>query len=610
MSVHEFQEQEYSKKIDFKIWKKVFRYVFSYKKLVATLIFFMFSVALADAIFPQMTQRAIDDFIVPQQMDGIETFIFQFILLILWQATNIFIFIATAGKIEMNLAYDIREEAFLKLQKLSFSYYDRTPNGWIMARMTSDIRRLGEIISWGLVDIIWGLSLMVIIAVFMVIYNWQLALITLAVVPLLALISIYFQKKILEAYRQVRKINSKITGAFSEGISGAVTTKVLVGEEKHLQEFQSITGDMRRNSIRAITFSALFLPIVLTLSSVSMALVVWSGGNRVIAETLTYGTLVLFISYATQYFEPIREVARVIAELQQAQASAERVMSLVNEELDVFDSETVLEKYGTLLDPKRENWEPLEGHIDFKQVTFRYKNGETVLENFDLQVKAGESIALVGETGSGKSTIVNLICRFYEPTEGEICIDGSNYKDRSLSWLHENIGYVLQSPHLFSGTIEENIRFGKLDASMDEIIHAAKLVNAHDFIERFPLGYQTQVGEGGGKLSTGEKQLISFARAVIANPKIFVLDEATSSIDTETEKKIQDAISKVLKGRTSFVIAHRLSTIVNSDRILVIDKGEVIEEGTHDTLMSVKGHYYQLFTNQYKENKLRAMMSD
>ncbi|HBH11955.1 MAG: Lipid A export ATP-binding/permease protein MsbA [Clostridiales bacterium 38_11] len=607
MSDYEFQEQDYSKKIDMKIWKKIFKYLIRYKKLVIILIFFMINLALADAIFPQMTQRAIDDFIVPGNIEGLESFILKFCLLIIWQSINIFIFISTAGKIEMNLTYDIREEAFDKLQKLSFSYYDRTPTGWIMARMTSDTRRLGEIISWGIVDIVWGFSLMIIIAGFMIAYNLRLALLTLSVVPVLAILSIYFQKKILEAYRVVRKINSKITGSFSEGISGAITTKVLVGEEKHLNEFKEITSDMKRSSIRAVIFSALFLPIVLTLSSVAIGLVVWSGGNSVIQGVITYGTLVLFISYATQYFEPIREVARVIAEFQQAQAAAERVISLIDEEMDIYDTIEVQEKYGTILEPKKFNWEELKGDIDFKNVSFRYKNGEEVLKSFNLSVKQGQSIALVGETGSGKSTIVNLICRFYEPTEGLIEIDGVDYRKRSIAWLHENIGYVLQAPHLFSGTIEDNIRYGKLDATAAEIIEAARLVNAHEFIMKFPESYQTQVGEGGGKLSTGEKQLISFARAIISDPRIFVLDEATSSIDTQTERMIQDAIEKVLQGRTSFVIAHRLSTIVNSDRILVIEKGEVVEEGTHDELMELKGHYHNLYTNQYRENAFKAL---
>jgi ATP-binding cassette subfamily B protein len=599
-----FEEKDYSKKLDIKIWKKMARYLLRYKKLTGLLFFFMVNVALADSIFPQMTRTIIDDYIVPGNFEGIGNFIFKFAILMVWQAINIFIFIAIAGKIEMNLTYDIREEAFEKLQLLSFSYYDKTPAGWIMARMTSDVRRLGEIISWGIVDIVWGMSFMIIIAAFMFVFNWKLALITMSVIPVMAVFSIYFQKKILGSYRIVRKINSKITGSFSEGISGAVTTKVLVGEEKNLEEFKSLTGEMRSSSIKAAVFSAVFLPIILTLSSISMGLIIWRGGMGAMEGTLTYGTLVLFISYATQYFEPIREIARVLAEFQQAQASAERVISLINEDPDITDGEEILKKYGTILNPRKENWEDLQGEISFKDVSFKYVEGEEVLKNFTVNIEKGEKIALVGETGSGKSTIVNLICRFYEPTAGIIEIDGTDYRERSLSWLHENIGYVLQSPHLFSGTIEDNIRYGKLEATMEEIIEAAKLVNAHEFIMKFPEGYSTEVGEGGGKLSTGEKQLISFARAIIAKPRIFVLDEATSSIDTHTEQKIQDAIEKVLEGRTSFMIAHRLSTIVNSDRIFVIEKGVVVEEGTHHDLMDMKGHYYKLYMNQFKENRL------
>jgi ATP-binding cassette subfamily B protein len=335
-----------------------------------------------------------------------------------------------------------------------------------------------------------------------------------------------------------------------------------------------------------------------------LALIIWKGGEGVVAGTVTYGVLVLFISYATQFFEPVREVARVLAQFQQAQASAERVLSLIDEKVDIEDDKSILEKYGDIHSPKKENWESIKGDISFDYVNFYYNKKEKILENFNLNVKQGETIALVGETGSGKSTIVNLICRFYEPVEGSIKIDGIDYKKRSINWLHENIGYVLQSPHLFSGTIKENLKYGRLDATDEEVVEAAKIVNAHEFIMELPNKYETQVGEGGGKLSTGEKQLISFGRAIIRNPSIFVLDEATSSIDTETERKIQSALEKILENRTSFIIAHRLYTIVNADRILVISKGKVIEEGNHNQLIKQKGHYYSLYNNQFKKENL------
>jgi len=501
----------------------------------------------------------------------------------------------------MSISYDIRKKGFKHLQELSFNYYDKTPVGWIMTRMTSDSTRLGEFISWGLVDMVWGVSLMFGIVVVMLFMNWKLALITLTVVPVLVMISLYFQKKILKAYRKVRKINSQITGAFSEGITGAKTTKTLVREEENLLEFQEVTTKMNRSSVRAAIFSSLYLPVVLTLGSIGTGLVLWRGGSGVLLGTISYGTLVAFISYTVQFFEPLRELSRVFAELQNAQASAERIFSMIDEKPEIQDTPEVIDEYGDISEPKKENWPEIDGNIHFKDVSFGYKDGEYVLDDFNLEVQAGETIALVGETGSGKSTIVNLACRFYEPTKGEVLIDGTDYRKRSLLWLHSNLGYVLQTPHLFSGTIKENVAYGCLEATDDQIIEAAKLVNAHDFVSQLENGYDSEVGEGGSLLSTGEKQLISFARAILTDPKIFVLDEATSSVDTETEQKIQDAIHKVLEDRTSFIIAHRLSTIRSADRILVVQKGKITEQGTHHELIKMKGYYYRLYSNQFME---------
>ncbi len=600
MSIYE--EQDYNKKIDFSLWKKLIKYLKPYKKLLILLGVVMVVVAAIDVTFPIMNEYAINNFVVPGNLDGLLEFAILYGILIIILAFGVWALIAIAGKVETSLPFDIRKEGFERLQKLSLSYYDKTPIGWMMARITSDTRRLGEVISWGLVDFIWGTAMMTGIAIVMLIKNWKLALITLSVVPILAVVSVYFQQKILKSFREVRKTNSKITGAFNEGITGAKTTKTLVREEENLKEFQVLTGKMRNSSIRAAIFSSLFLPIVLNLASIGTGLALWVGGNDVImGNNISYGTLVLFINYTTLFFEPVRQLARILAELQAAQASAERVMSMIETEPEIKDSEEVIKSFGTIYNPIKENWPPVKGDISFNNVTFAYKDGEKVLENFDLEVRSGETIALVGETGSGKSTIVNLACRFYEPTEGGILIDGIDYRERSLEWLHSNLGYVLQSPHLFSGTIKENIRYGYLEATEIEIIRAAKLVNAHNFISRLEKGYDTEVGEGGGKLSTGEKQLISFARAIVSNPSIFVLDEATSSIDTETEKLIQEAIDNVLKHRTSFIIAHRLSTIIAADRILVIQKGKIIEEGNHEYLLKQKGYYHRLYTNQFRK---------
>jgi len=508
------------------------------------------------------------------------------------------------------MTHRIRKIGFRRLQELSFSFYDKTPVGYLIARMTSDTQRLGDTIGWGFIDLMWGMGYVVMSAVTMFILNWKLALLVLSVIPMIAFVTMILQKKILKSYREVRKTNSKITGAFNEGIMGAKTTKTLVREEANCEEFVSLTSSMKHNSIRAALTSALLFPIVMSLGSFAIAYTLFKGGSDVFDPSLalSIGTLTAFVNYASSIFEPIVSVVRTFADLQNSQAAAERVINMIETEPEITDTDEVRARFGDNLNPDRSLWPDLRGDIEFENVSFRYKGGEKVLKNFDLKVKAGETIALVGETGSGKSTIVNLICRFYEPTEGRILIDGEDYKTRSQLWLQSHLGYVLQQPHLFSGTIRENIRYGRLDATDAEIEEAARLVDAEEFILRFEKGYDTDVGEGGSRLSTGQKQLISFARALIANPAIFVLDEATSSVDTETEQKIQRAIQTALKGRTSFIIAHRLSTIKNADRILVIVKGEVIESGTHKELILKRGYYYNLYANQFREEREQAML--
>ena len=470
-----------------------------------------------------------------------------------------------------------------------------------MSRMTSDTQRLGETIGWSLLDLAWGAVMIVASSVTMFLLNWKMTLIVLLVVPPLALVSWVFQQRILKAYRTVRKTNSKITGAFNEGIMGAKTTKTLVLEEKNAAEFTELTHEMKRSSVRAASLSAAFLPIVVALGSLATAYALWKGGQEVLIGGMTLGVLQVFINYTVQFFEPIRNIAGVFSEMQSAQAAAERVVTLLETEPDIVDTPEVEEKYGDNFHPKKENWPELKGEVEFRHVDFRYQEGEQVLTDFNLKINAGETVALVGPTGAGKSTVVNLICRFYEPTKGEILIDGVNYKERSQLWLQSSLGYVLQEPRLFSGTVRDNIRYGRLDASDEEVERAAQLVNAEGFILKMKKGYDTDVGEGGSRLSTGEKQLISFARAILADPKIFVLDEATSSVDTQTEQIIQQAIQKVLSGRTSFIIAHRLSTVRTADRILVIDDGKIQEMGTHQELIRKKGAYYKLYTNQFQE---------
>ncbi len=604
------EEQDFAaKKIDWAVWKRLYKYALQHKGLFFTVIVALIFVAAIDIAYPLFTSYAIDNFVVPKSITGLGRFAVLYGILILAQGSGVITFITCAGKLEMAIAYHIRQDAFLRLQELSFSFYDRTAVGYIMARMMSDISRLSDMIAWSLVDVLWSLLFSIGCIITMIVLSWKLALISLCVLPLLVFISIRLQKLMLKHQREARKLNSRITGAFNEGIMGAVTTKTLVREEANANEFNELTGKMKQASIKSALVSASFFPIIMSLGAIGTGLALTLGGQGVLAPETAFvgaisaGTLVAFISYCTQLFDPIQQLANILAEMLGSQASAERVITLMNTEPDVTDRNDILEKYGDILTPHTQNWEPITGNVSFDHVTFQYKSGERVLNDFSLDVKAGQTIALVGETGAGKSTIVNLLCRFYEPTEGSIRIDGTDYRERSQLWLQSSLGYVLQTPHLFSGTIMDNIRFGMPEASDEAVKEAARLVHAEPFILAQEKGYDTEIGESGARLSTGQKQLLSFARVVLKDPRIFVLDEATSSIDTETEQLIQHAITHILKDRTSFIVAHRLSTIRTADRILVIRNGKIQESGTHEELLAQRGYYYDLYTQQFCEDQ-------
>ncbi len=600
------EEQDFAaKKIDWNVWKRLYRYALQHKRLFVTVIVALFFVAVFDISYPLFTSYAVDHFVVPKTIDGLVPFAVLYAVAILLQGLGVITFIKSAGKLEMNISYAIRQDAFKRLQELSFSFYDRTAVGYIMARMVSDVSRLSEMIAWSLVDVLWSFLYAVGCIITMFALSWKLALISLCVIPPLAIVSIRLQKLMLKYQREARKQNSRITGAFNEGIMGAMTTKTLVREEQNAVEFQGLTSKMRHASIKSALVSASFFPIIMSLGAIGTGLALTFGGAGVITpETafvgaITAGTLVAFISYCTQLFDPIQQLANILAEMLGSQASAERVITLMDTKPDVVDTLETLKKYGDTMHPLKNNWETIKGDVCFDHVTFQYKNGERVLNDFSLDVKAGQTIALVGETGAGKSTIVNLLCRFYEPTEGGILIDGVDYRERTQLWLQSSLGYVLQAPHLFSGTIKDNIRFGRPDATDEEVHAAARLVHAEPFILAQENGYDTDIGESGARLSTGQKQLLSFARVVLKDPRIFVLDEATSSIDTETEQLIQNAITHILKDRTSFIVAHRLSTIRTADRILVIRDGRIQESGTHEELLAKRGYYYDLYTQQF-----------
>ncbi len=601
----QIEEKEYNKAFDWRIWLKLAPFVKPFRGLMITAILFNTLCAVVDIALPLFQQYAINHFVGDMTTDGLGGFAAVYLASIAFQTISVVIFCQCAMVIEMQMAKRMKKACFDHLQTLSFSYYNTTPVGYILARVMSDTGRISGLVAWNVMDMLWALFYVIGIFGVMAYLNLKLALLVLLVVPALVLLTAFFQKRILEWNRKVRKHNSRITGAYNEGIMGAQTSKTLVIEEKNTRQFHQITQEMRIAGVKAARMNGIYISLVVLCSAAAVAIVLREGGMMVGDQIMKIGTLSAFTTYAVNMFEPIQNVARNLSELMSAQANIERVTGLLEEEPQIQDTPEVIEKYGTAFDQKRENWEPIHGDIMFEDVTFHYPDGnENILEHFNLHVPAGTTVAIVGETGAGKSTLVNLACRFFEPTEGRILIDGTDYRKRSQSWLHSSIGYVLQSPHLFSGTIMDNIRYGRLDATDEEVIRAAKTVSADKVAAKLEKGWNTDVGEGGDSMSTGEKQLISFARAVLADPAIFVLDEATSSIDTETEQLIQNAISYLLKDRTSFIIAHRLSTIRQADIILVVKAGKIIEQGSHQQLMDQKGYYYNLYTQQFREEMM------
>ena len=581
---------------------RVLPYLKGHKKIFVWMIITTALASVIDSVYPLFNQYALNHFIARHTLDTIVIFTLGYIVMIIAQCLLNFVSCFFCGKIEMNINKDLRNASFNHLQELSFAYFNQNNVGYIHARVMSDTGRIGEMVSWILMDTLYQVTYLIFVFVNMFLIEPRLAFLLALVVPAGVLISMFFQKHLVVLNRKVREMNSTITGDFNEGITGAKSIKTMVIEDRINEDFDKDTSKMEEISITTRRYRALFISLVSLMSSVALALVLWKGGSLTLQKVILIGTLSVFMSYAINMLEPVQNIIGNISVLISTQVNIERLTNLLNEKSDVADSEEVIEKYGDTFHPKKENWEPLHGDVEFKDVSFRYPDGEEmVLENFNLVVPQGTNVAIVGETGAGKSTLVNLVCRFFEPTKGQVLIDGRDARERSQLWLHSNIGYVLQTPHLFSGTVRDNLRYGNPDADDETIWNALKLVNAEGVIAKMDKGLDSEVGEGGDLLSTGEKQLLSFARAILADPRILVLDEATASIDTLTEKAIQDAIFTVIKGRTSFVIAHRLSTIVDSDVILVVKDGKIIERGRHTELMAARGYYYQLYTRQYEE---------
>ena len=590
----EFEEEEFTTGFNGRTLLRILGQIKPHWKWVVGFLVLIAWVSVLDSYFTFLSKRMVDEGIVAHDRVALTQIILLYGNLILVQACAVFGFIYLVGILGERVRYDLRQKMFNHLQDLSLSYFSRTPVGWIMSRLTSDSDRVAELVTWGILDSTWALMNILTAIVFMLIINWRLALIVALTIPILVIIAAQFQKRIIREYRLVRKINAKITGSYNENITGVRVVKALGREEENHREFGVLTGEMYRAGYRAAWLSALFLPTVQIISAIALGCVVWYGGLQAQIGGLTVGGIQAFVSYITFMMWPIQDLARVYAEMQHAIASAERIFSLIDAKPDVVDKPGAFDP-GTI-----------QGDIKFKHIYFAYEDGESILEDFNLTVRRGETIALVGPTGGGKTTIVNLLCRFFEPTGGSIMIGGREYRTISLNAIQSRIGMVLQTPHLFSGNIRDNIRYGRLDATDEEIEEAAKLAGARDFIKTLEKGYDSEVGEGGGLLSVGQKQLISLARAILAKPEIFIMDEATSSVDTLTETLIQKGIENLMKESTSFIIAHRLSTIKRADRILVIENGKITEMGTHAELLRARGHYYQLYTNQFRQELEKA----
>lgn len=584
---------------------KIWPYVKKYKKMICIAAVLGALGSLIDAVWPLFNRYALNHFIALKTTDTLPAFIAGYAVLLLVQVISFFMSTYLCGKIEMHVDRDLRNASFNHLQTLSFSYFNQNNVGYIHARVMSDTGKIGEMASWRFMDIVWNVSYLLFVIIVMMKTNFHLAFLVLLIVPVTVILITFFQKKMILYNRKVRELNSQITSDFNEGITGAKSIKTLVIENLMQQEFRKDTHTMKQYSVRTQRTGALFISMLTFMTFAALAVVLWKGGQLTMEGVMELGTLSVFVTYALNLIDPIQIIVETFSALFGIQVNIERFFNLMSEQSDVSDTEEVIEKYGTTFEPKKENWEELRGEIVFKDVSFQYPDGqEMVLEHFNLEVPAGTNVAIVGETGAGKSTLVNLVCRFFEPTKGQILIDGKDARERSQLWLHSNISYVLQTPHLFSGSVRDNLRYGNPEASDKEIYQALKLVHAENVIEKMDGGLDSEVGEGGSLLSTGEKQLLSFARALLADPKILILDEATSSIDTVTEKYLQDAIQTVIHGRTSFVIAHRLSTIVDADVILVVKDGKIVEKGTHPVLMKQKGYYYSLYTKQFEKESV------
>jgi ATP-binding cassette subfamily B protein len=617
----EYREEEKIEKLNLSVWKNAFRYLFPHWKLIILICLSMAVTSFYDSSFtPSMNAGLINagnlagysnvfSVEITVKLLGIplsmtfQGYIIFYIIMIIVRSISVFITFYTMNYFNMIIMTGLRRDGFKRIQELSFSYYDKTPSGWLIARLQNDASSIGDVMTWDILRIFWILFDTVFTLITMFATDWKLSLLILATTPIVGFLTLFFEKIILKYHRQARNAYSDFVRWLAECINGNKTIKTMAIEESIYKECDATTENVRKKRYKAGNVSAPYYPLTNFVSTLTTCLIIIVFPILGVEDKNTYtiATLILFLGFVGSIYNPIADLSDIISDLMATQASVEKLFSLINTKPTLVDTPEVIAKYGDLFNNKKENFEKLKGDIYFKDVCFSYNPETEVIHDMNLHILEGTSCAIVGETGSGKSTTVNLLCRFYEPTKGEVLIDGVNYKERSVGWIRSNIGYVQQSPFIFKGSVKENIKYGKHDATDEEIIDVCKKLDVHDFIMSLKNGYDTILDDGGDELSQGQKQLISFARALVRDPRILILDEATSSIDTETEAVIQKSVNKMLSGRTSIIIAHRLSTIVDCSRIIVMKDGKIIEDGNHVSLMNKKGYYYELYMNQFKE---------
>ncbi|MBI1937825.1 MAG: ABC transporter ATP-binding protein [Ignavibacteriales bacterium] len=592
MSADTKDEEILGKAYDSKLMKRLLQYVKPYKKYVILAIFLNILVAALGPLRPILTKVAVDDYIMHNDYNGLLMICLVLLAALIFQSVVQYFLTYFTELMGQKIIYDLRKQIFTHVQKLALRYFDKTPVGRTVTRVTNDVDALNEMFSSGIVEIFSDLFVIVWIFIFMFSLSWDLSLVTLAVMPILIFTTMVFRKKVRETYRDVRKHLARLNSYMQEHVTGMNVVQIFAKEEHELEKFSGINKDHKTANVRSIFYYAVFYPFVELLNAVAIGLIIWYGGGEVIQSRLTLGVLFAFIQYVEMFWRPVRDLSEKYNILQGAMAASERIFKLL-------DDHTIIKNPDNAVLLSR-----VRGEIEFKDVWFAYNPGEHVLKNVSFKIMPGETVAIVGATGAGKTSIINILTRFYDIEKGSITLDGIDIRSLDKRDLRRFIAMVLQDVFLFSGTIKSNISLGNSEITDERIIAAAKTVGADKFISRLPNKYDEIVKEKGATLSVGQRQLISFARALAYNPQILILDEATSSVDTETEILIQRAIEKLLVGRTSIVIAHRLSTIQNADKILVMHKGELKEMGTHQELLAKRGIYYKLYQLQYKDQEI------